>query len=378
MVKSRAIRAGITAGGRQPYIEDMRKATVVPIAALMALSVLPAAPAIAAADTTPPRLTSITFDQSAVTVSGLATKFVDVRVRLTDDTGVEARSYLPSEELPSPSLQLNATPNSMIFLSLAEGDAQDGIWTGRIPVTSAWSGKVEPIAVYAQDAAANKLVVDPRTIVDTPSLQVSSSHRPSLRITFTPEPLPAGKPFVEIVTVLDTTTGKPWPNLSIRLSDDNGCVEPGGVVVARTGTNGVYRRTLPWSQRQWLHCAWVPGLNQPIVAFPPTWIAHDVRFARTERYRVYATAAATSVKAGTNVNVTGSVSPVRAGKLVFLQRYISGRTWRSVGSAPIRASGRYTLVATPPGKATYQYRVYAPGDDRAVGSLSATVRITGL
>ncbi|MFI1993883.1 hypothetical protein [Actinoplanes sp. NPDC020271] len=345
------------------------------VVATLALSLLPAAPAV---DTAPPEVHSITFAKSSVTISGLRTEFVEVRVRLTDETGVQPTEYLPSDRLASPYLHLNTALDNIVLLRLAKGTPQDGIWSGSLPVTSAWSGAVTVTGIHAEDQSlTHPLEIDPRTVVDAPTLQVTSSHRPALDVTFAPEPLPSGKPFVETVRAWDTTTGKAWPGLSIRLSDDNGCVEPGAVSSVRTSANGTYRRKLTWSARQWLHCAWVSGINQPTMPEPRTMIAVDSGFVRTKRFVVRATAAATSVKAGTNVAVTGNVTPVVPGKSVRLQRLHPGNVWRTVNSVQVRTSGRYTLVATPPGRATYYYRVYAPGDGYAVGGLSKTVTIRG-
>jgi hypothetical protein len=66
----------------------MRKC--LPLVVATAALLVPAAPAVAApaADTSPPQVRSIELSRSAVTVSGLDTVLVTVRVRLTDDTGV--------------------------------------------------------------------------------------------------------------------------------------------------------------------------------------------------------------------------------------------------------------------------------------------------
>jgi hypothetical protein len=358
----------------------MRTSFVAPTAAVLVLSLISAAPAFAApaADTAPPQLHSITFAQSSITVAGLQTRLVGVRVRLTDETGVEPREYLPSDEAASPYLTMNASPNSYVLLRLAEGTEQDGIWTGSIPVTSAWSGTIEPVQIFAHDKTLqNPLTIDPRTVVDTPSLRVRSSHRPAIDMTFSPEPAPVGKPVTQRIRAWDTTTGKPWANLPLRLSIDNGCVEPGEVVSVRTRADGTYQRSLSAERRRWLQCAWVPGINQPTKPYPPTIIASDGGFVRTKRYSVSATPAAKSAPAGKNVNVNGSATPLHKGKLMHLQRLYADKTWRKVSTGTVRASGRFTIVASPPGKATYSYRVYAPGDTHAVGGLSKVFTIRG-
>ncbi|GAA3932437.1 hypothetical protein Aau02nite_17170 [Amorphoplanes auranticolor] len=344
------------------------------------LSLIPAVPAFAgaAADTAPPELKSITLERSSVTVSGVRTELVGVSVRLTDETGVRPIEYMASEYLASPALRMSASPNSWVLLRLAEGTEQDGIWTGTIPVTSAWSGAIQPVGIHATDQTdANVLSADPRTLVDTPTLQVQSSHRPALDMTFSPEPAIAGKPVTQKIRVWDTATGKPLANQPVVLGIDNGCVEPGEITTVKTRADGTYQRTLSAARWQWAQCAWVPGVDQPTMPYPPTVIARDSGGVRTMRYSVSATPAAKSAPVGKNVDVNGSATPLHKGKVMHLQRLYADKTWRKVNSATVRTSGRFTLVASPPGKATYSYRVYAPGDSYAVGSLSKVFSIRG-
>ncbi|MBG0568603.1 hypothetical protein [Actinoplanes aureus] len=360
----------------------MRRRYVVPTAAALALSLIPAGPALAAsaADTTPPQVLDIAFSESAVTVSGLQTKFVEARVRLTDDTGVQPISYgyNPPFERESPYLRLNAEPNNYILLRLTEGTDKDGIWSGNIPVTSAWRGTITPVQIYAKDKTyENTLDINPGALGLTPTLKVRSSNRPAIDMTFSPEPRPAGKPVTQKIRAWNTTTGKPWPNLPLHLSFDNGCVEPGGLVAVRTRADGTYKRKISAANARWVQCAWVPGVNQPGSVWPPTRIAADAGFARTERYAVTAKPAVTSAKVGKSVKIKGKVSPVYQGKVVQLQRYLKKKGWRLVTTAKVRADGRYTVVATPKRKITYTYRVYAAGDVNAVGGVSKKFKIRG-
>ncbi len=245
-------------------------------------------------------------------------------------------------------------------------------------VTSGWSGTIVPVELQAVDKsdAHNKLSVDPRTVVDTPSLEVHSSHRPAVDITFTPEPVPAGKPFVEKIRAWDTTTGKPWAGLPISVGLDNGCAgQHTGTLKTKTKADGTYQRTLASKYRSVVHCVFVSGALQPGTDPWASVITWDVNSVRAKKYVVYIAAPA-SAKAGQDVTITGALSPVFHAKTLQLQRYVSG-TWRTVNTTQVRASGRYTVIATPPGKATYQYRVYAPGDDKTVGAYSKTVKISG-
>src|SRR3954467_7914403 len=79
--------SGRPGGGR---FRSRQFATAPTVLLTLALTVLVAGPATAvtAADTTPPSLVSISFSPASVTVSGISTVPVTIRVRLTDDTGV--------------------------------------------------------------------------------------------------------------------------------------------------------------------------------------------------------------------------------------------------------------------------------------------------
>jgi hypothetical protein len=356
----------------------VRKRLPLAIAAAAAL-LLPAAPALAAptVDTTPPQVRSVEVAQSAVTVSGLQTVLVTVRVRLTDDTGVEVVSSPGIGYWPVVSFA--PTLSAYALLALTEGTPQDGIWTGQVAVTSAWKGTVQANRVAAYDAGAmNLLDVDPRTVVDTASIVVTSTHTPAVDMTFSPEPATKGQPVTQRVRAWDTDTGRPWANLPMTIGNDNGCVEPGFRLNVHTDAAGNYQRTVPADQAEALHCVWVPG--QPGSQAPGwenrTIIAIDSQFVRYQKFSVGAVPAAASVPAGTNVNVNGNVTPVKPNKVLQLQRYSGGR-WKTVNTGRVRTSGRYTIVATPPGKATYSYRVYAPGDAETVGGISKVFTIRG-
>jgi hypothetical protein len=346
--------------------------TVPATAVLLLLTVAVPAHAAPAADPAAPVLESITLSQTAVTVTGVQTVFVGVQVRITDDAGVEPTS---SNEESFPSIEFGPPPLHLL-LTRTGGTAQDGLWTALLPITSALKGLVKPTRILAYSTDFHLLDVDPATVLDVPGVTVRSSHRPAVDLTFPSEPLTRGKPVVEHVRAWDTDTGLPWKNLPLVLGTDNGCVENTGArSTARTGTAGTYQRTLSAASAPWLQCVWVPGATPPGGGEAPI-IAADSAFPRYSRFAVSAAPAKPAVPAGTNVDVNGSVRPVEVNKTVQLQR-LSGRVWRTVGTGRVRASGRYTVVATPPGRAAYSYRVYAPGDSWAVGGSSKAIPIRG-
>ena len=330
-----------------------------------------------AADTTPPQIRSIELSRTAVTVSGYQTVLVDVRVRLTDETGVEP--HLDGGMGFYPYVAFDASPNQFADLELTEGTPQDGIWTGQVAVTSAWQGMVAVKRLGAYDMARNKLDVDPRTVLDPVGVDVRSSHRPAVDITFPGEPATRGKPVVMRVRVWDTDTGRPWPKAPLVIGNDNGCVETtGSRINAYTDGAGIHQRILSVAEATALTCAWAPGTSKNPVGTEEdrTVIAVDAAHVRYSRYKVGATPARTTAPAGTSVDVNGSAAPVNAGKVIRLQRYTGG-AWKNVNTGQVRKSGRYTVVATPPGKGSYSYRVYAPGDYLAVGGTSKAFTIRG-
>lgn len=83
-----------------------------------------------------------------------------------------------------------------------------------------------------------------------------------------------------------------------------------------------------------------------------------------------------SAPVGTVIPLNGNVLPNHAGQYVYLQRWT--RTgWKTVSSAPIRSSGRWTLTAQPPVRGVSKYRVDKPSDADHRGSTTAVFGLTG-
>lgn len=347
----------------------------IPTAVLMGLLLTPAvaAPAAAApADTSPPQLRSITLSRTEVTVTRTDVEFVTVDVRLTDDSGVE--EWVESIGFFDPILLF---PDGKVHLRLSSGTPQDGVWSGIAVVTSEWRGALQPTRVVARDAAQNRLSVDPRTVVDTPTLVAHGSHSPAVAITFSPNPAVPNGPVVKTVRTYDRDTLMPWPRLPIALGVDSSCPEDGITgPSARTDALGLYRETLPAGRTyDFVHCAWVPAANAP--GQRATRIGTTAALVKYQyKYAVTATPAARSARAGTNVAVTGNVNPASQRKTVYLQRR-SGTQWRTVNTGQTRPSSRYTLTATPPRVGSWSYRVYVPGQPGITGAVSRTFTIRG-
>lgn len=346
-----------------------RLLTVVLAASLIGLW---APPASATVDTTPPQLHSIALSRETITVSGTEEQLLTVTVRLTDDVGVEVYDDWFAGRTPYVVFGLRSRH---VGLVLGSGTPADGVYTGVIAVTSDWSGAVQPTRVVAQDTAGNDLDVDPRTVVATPSVVVHSSHRPRLEMTLTPDPVFPDRALTRTVRAWDSDTGQPWAGLPIALGYDNTCPEEGiRDPSGRTGADGVHRTTLAAGHTYpYVMCAWVTGDNVP--GQRATRIAVTTAVARY-KYVVTATPAATSVRAGTNVAVTGSLAPFQPNKLLHLQRRY-GTEWRTVNSGITDQNSRFSLTATPPGVGTWYYRVFAPSEEHRSGNTSVTFTIRG-
>jgi hypothetical protein len=314
-----------------------------------------------------PRLGSITLSQDSVVVSGLQTVPVTIRVRLTAGAGVLA--VVGEDGNRSPYVTFGDPGRSRANLTLTEGTTRDGVWSGQVAVTSAWKGPERATALRATDTAGRWLEVDPHVVI-----QVSSSHRPVMSLSFTPEAPRFGTAVTEHVRAFDTDTGLPWPDLPLWLGQGRACAERRGTVPGRTDAAGRYQRRLSVAASDSLvNCVYVRG---PSLDGALTVIASMHSFAM-HSYVVRVAPVPASVRAGTEVDVTGTVEPVPAGRdVVLLRRY--GRVWRTVGTGKVRGpgagrpgtTGTFTLVATPPGKGAYAYRVVVVSDSFAVGVFS--------
>ena len=325
----------------------------------------------AKSDTTPPELHSITFSRETVAVSGLQTKLLVVSARLTDDTEVVEQPFFPGQE-SFPAVRIN---NRWVVLSLVSGTKQDGIWTGGVAVTSDWaSGTYEPDQIFARDSSWTLLDIDPSTVIDVPSIEVTSSNKPVLTLTFSPQPAVVGGSLTRTVRVIDRDSGQPLQGVPVTVNYDNSCAEgdirsPDGL----TNASGVYNSTFTNSTAALGHCAWITSDNipeQPATIIAPTYLFPNYRWSVTAR------PASTSVPAGTNVAVTGTLEPDGSGTEVQLQR-LTGSTWRTVNRGTTGGENRFSILATPPGVGTYSYRALAPGNPSRTGATSPVFTIRG-
>lgn len=360
--------------------QHMRRAGVLALTVAAIAGALPtvtasAAPAAAAADTTAPQVVDVQLSRARVAVAGLNLVPVTVRVRLTDDTGVRPSwSVNHGRRTPLISLSRVSAPHfpESADLHLTSGTATDGVWSATVHVPSTWHGTWQVTEVQAYDLANNRLDVDPSTGGSAPKLEVTGVHQPALTMSFSPNPVVGDGPVTVRGRAYYKDTGAPIARRRIFLGDDNVCAEGRNTANIVTDARGYYSRRYPKGNAGAIFCVGI--LKPSAVADASSYIVARSNFPRV-KYKVAAAAARTSVRAGRNVAVTGSVSPAAQPLRAKLQRIV-GRTWRTVGDAPVRSSGRFTLTATPPTVGTHTYRVHMPGDgDRRVGGQSKVFRI---
>jgi hypothetical protein len=315
------------------------------------------APPAAAADTDPPRITSVTFSPSSVRVSGLDTVPVTVTVHLTDETGVYGGTAGASTY---PELQVSPVSGKPFpfptHLTLTSGTVRDGDWSVPLTVPSTWNGDWQVTVLGAYDTEFNLLAVDPRTQGFTSTLRVAGTHIPALSFGFSPNPVLGNGAFDMKGRAYFTDTGAPISGHGLSTGVDNICVESVPVNDIVTNADGYYGRRFT-NALLGLYCV------RLLTPAPP---GRDPGFAvirngsPTVQYLVSAAAERTPIPLGTSVAINGNVLPNAAGKSVRLERLTAGQ-WRQVNTGPVRASGRYTVLATPPTAGNHRYRVHLPG-----------------
>jgi len=366
------------------------------LAALLALVPLltPAGPAgsahAAAADPPPPTLVDVQLSRTAVTVSGLRTVEVTVSVHLVDPAGV-AETSNPEIPAPWPLVGLTRTsgrstsgaPQSVYRdLDLTSGTAQDGTWTAKLLVPSTYEGTWQVSYLAAQDGDGGSLFVDPRTAGITRTLTVTATHQPSLSFGFAPAVVVGAATSVAVKgRAVDADTGAPIAGLLLTLGNGRqencGAYGYGGSAWTVTDARGYYafggRRP---DEGYFCVISPLPQRRRTLDQYRDTTLLFRSGSPTVQPVLSAAPDRSTGT-AGATVAIRGNAGPLASmtGRQILLQRLV-GRTWRQVGSSYVRASGRYTLYATPPTRGVHLYRAVTTAIATLRAGVSPTVRIT--
>jgi len=253
-----------------------------------------------------------------------------------------------------------------------EGTTQNGKWRGVVNVPSTANGTFELTGVMVgRYWPGSGDMTDPTPVPGTrPKLTVVGSNLPKITARILPDPVPYGQGYSIRWSVINGSTGKPYgTRLKVWLANDNGCVEQFGSPPYLTDTNGYVTKAYPASFADYLNCLQLPGDPAPNGALG-LFVNHPVV--------VSATPSKTSAPVGAIVPVNGTVSGSPSNCSVSLQRLYGATAWRTVGTAKIRTSGRFTVNAQPAYKGTIPYRVMFPRCYNLALSFSRTFTIKGV
>jgi hypothetical protein len=371
-----------------------RRGTAWWVALVTAAGALAAGPApqAAAVEEVPPQVTSasVRLDRGRVAVRGLASVPVTLTVRITSDTPVDdLRADAVRVEGVTKGGPLGTPPGRpaehWTILRRTAGSVTDGTWSGTWHVVSTFDGRWEVPRLHAWAEYGAHTEIDLRARgAAVPGLAVTGTHQPLLTMSLSPDP--AGRePVVMSGRLVDVDTGAPFVGARIHVGDDNVCGgDAEGNVVVRTDRQGRYRYTHAFDGRPnvQLFCSYLHVMSGSGASPTGSYSTAATRLGSVGvRWVLTRVApAATTVPVGRTVDVTGSLWPeTHQGTDITLQRMV-GRTWRTVGTARVRPSGRFTLVAQPPAAGANVYRVVksCPCTGRvSTGTASRAFRITG-
>ncbi|WP_433164083.1 hypothetical protein [Kribbella sp. CA-247076] len=316
-------------------------------------------------------VTAVSLARPSVAVSGLNQAPVTITVKggyaSTDPQDANITLYVVLQRTggSGPLTYLLSTD-----LPRTAGTVQSGTWSGPVYVPSTANGTFKVTGVYAGSYFPGSGDMTDPTPFDGPSLTVTGSNLPRVTASVSPKVVPFGSPYSIRWAVTNAATGKPYgTRISVFLGIDNACAEPGPGVNVRTDTNGIATKAYTAADGEWVNCLRIFG--------KPTDIA-GLGLGVARPGIVSAVPSRTSAPVGTVVPVNGSVAGAPSNCKVWLQRLYGATQWRSVSSAGIRQSGRFTVNAQPAYKGLIPYRVYLPACFRYQAGVSKVFYIRGL
>jgi hypothetical protein len=356
--------------GRSRVLVTLLTAASVVGPVVMGLSVAGAQTAQAAVD---PRLTvtSVQLNRTAVAVSGLNTYPIGVTVEGGYDSGDPADANVVLNVVLERQSGTGLKTIVSADLKRTAGTPQHGTWTGSLNVASTANGtfKVTGVMTGPYGAPSGGMPFDPTPYPTGQTITVTGTHQPKVTASVTPKIVPIGKPYSIRWAVTDAQTGKPYgTRLTVGLGVDTPCAE-GGSPLYRTDTNGIVIKSYLATDAGALNCLQIPG--------KPYLISGQAFFV-FRQVAVSAVPSRTSAPVGTIVGVNGSVSGAPSSCPVNLQRLYGATQWRTVGTAKVRDSGRFTLSAQPAYRGQIPYRVSFPVCPNFAAALSRTFSIRGL
>ncbi|TCC18824.1 hypothetical protein [Kribbella speibonae] len=317
------------------------------LAALLAAPLM-AMPLVAQAAPDPElHIESVTLNKTSVAVSGLNTApiMVTVKGKYDADENTPVNVIL---ERTGGSGQLS----QMLSTNLVRNEAA-GTWSGPLNVPSTANGTFKVIGLVTGPFFPPSPPIYDVTPYAGPSIAVTGTHQPRITAVVTPKVVPFNQLYSIKWAVSDAQTGKPYgTRLRVFLGTNSSCVEYFGPRSTNlTDTNGVVTKAYPGVSMAPITCLLLPGTPDAI-----GWLS----FVPARPGIVSAAPAKSSAPVGTVVPVNGSVQGAPYSCPVHLQRLYGATQWRTVSSATVRQSGRFTVNAQPAYQGTIPYRASFP------------------
>jgi hypothetical protein len=310
---------------------------------------------------------SLVLSRAGVAVSSLNTVPVTITMKAKANQSEYDTYYVAFERIDGGGLKdsLYSMP-----LRVTKGSPLEGTWEGVVNVPSTVNGtiKVDRVIAGGYLLGCTSCSEDyPVKVDDGPTLAVTGTHIPKLTTTFTPKVVPYNSPFTIKWTMTDSQTGKPYGSrLKVMLREDNECVEGDFTTTTLTDTAGSI--TKKYTAGDYAICYYVPGKPAPIFSAGARPTRPGIVTAIPSR---------TSAPVGTVVPVNGTAQ-LAYNCPVNLQRLYGATAWRTVGTAKVRSSWRFTVNAQPAYKGKIPYRVQLPACNNILAGVSKTFYITGV
>ncbi|HEY3556379.1 MAG TPA: hypothetical protein VGL05_02890 [Kribbella sp.] len=340
----------------------MKRVLAAAFAVPLALAVSPAA---AHADPDPGlHIESVALNRTGVAVSGLNTVPVAVTVKGSFDRDAKMPVTVILDRTGG-SGQL-----STLFSTDLVRNPATGTWNGPLKVPSTANGTFKVVAVQVGGFNPSTDPMNEPTPYSGPALAVTGVHQPRITASVTPKVVPFNQPYTIKWAISDAQTGKPYGSrIGVALKNDSGCVEyVGGRPTHYTDASGVVTKAYPGTSYNPLDCLAVPG---------DPWLNAYLALTPARPAIVSAVPSRTSAPVGTVVPVNGSVAGGPFNCPVQLQRLYGATQWRTVSSAAVRQSGRFTVNAQPAYRGNIPYRIYFPACRPYVAGVSKVFYVRG-
>ena len=303
-------------------------------------------------------VSQVRYSTSSITLSGLALAPFSVTLR------VQASPPLLSTQHGQLLFVMQRSggqgQQSLLDLcgTLVSGDGADGQWIGTIPMASTDDGSWTLTAVDSAGCGGPGTMPDLHPVVGAPILTVTGSHQPVVAFATVPDPVPLTlAAFTVAGRVSDRDTGLPYAGVTVTWAGV--CKNSLFGASARSDAAGHFAITDSVGSVELYDLNCVVTLYSVVDEFNPQFYTNQ-GFQPRLLAAVSAVPSQSTVRVGTIVPVTGTVTGFSAHCALALQRLYGATVWRTVSTGYVRDSGRYTVLAQPPNRGYNIYRTYMP------------------